>query len=273
MAIDVLTEDASDEDVIAAIEDNAVAGVKAWAAWPEIELHEGPALAWTISDIAFPFFNSFLRPRLSAADVEGSIAASKARAAERSVPISWWLGPVAEPADLGDRLAANGFMAISEPAGMAMRMDALTEVRAAPAGVLIEEVTGDDAVAHWSAVVADVNGFPALAQDALRDMHCAAGLGPGNPWRHFLAWSGDRPVGASSLFVGAGVAGVANVSVVRTHRRLGIGTVLTTVPFQIARTAGYRIGTLWASAEGEALYRKLGFREYCRGPVYMWAPQ
>lgn len=43
----------------------------------------------------------------------------------------------------------------------------------------------------------------------------------------------------------------------------GIGTALTILPLLYAKEKGCKIGVLQASQEGEKIYRKIGFEEYC----------
>ena len=80
------------------------------------------------------------------------------------------------------------------------------------------------------------------------------------------------PVATASLFCGAGVAAIANVGTAADLRGRGYGRIVSAHPLTLARDAGYRIGTLWASRVGVPMYRRLGFRPYCLGPVYLWKP-
>jgi hypothetical protein len=46
---------------------------------------------------------------------------------------------------------------------------------------------------------------------------------------------------------------------------------MTLAPLMDAREMGYRIGTLQSSEMGLNVYRRLGFKEYCRVSQYVWA--
>ncbi|NIN63867.1 MAG: GNAT family N-acetyltransferase, partial [Anaerolineae bacterium] len=77
-------------------------------------------------------------------------------------------------------------------------------------------------------------------------------------------------VGASRLFMGAGVAGVYAVGTLPKKRRQGIGTAMTLAALGEARRLGYRIGVLRAAEMALGIYRRLGFTDFCRFGVYEW---
>jgi GNAT superfamily N-acetyltransferase len=269
---DDIQQDLSPDALVAAIEDNAVEGIRSWSAWSELELHEEPDLLWTLTDIPFPFFNCVVRPRLSADSADAAIEASRSRAASRRVPLSWWLGPAPTPADTETRLEGAGFTKIDEMIGMAVDLHRLADAPTVSAGLTVEEVTDSEQLRRWCFLLGPVFEFPRHALAALRRCYEAVGYGPGAPWRHFFALLDGVPVATASLYLGAGVASIANVGTAADLRGRGFGRIVSAQPLTLARDAGYRIGTLWASKMGATMYRRLGFRPYCLGPVYLWMP-
>jgi ribosomal protein S18 acetylase RimI-like enzyme len=99
------------------------------------------------------------------------------------------------------------------------------------------------------------------------------GLGDASPFRHYLASIGGDPVATCSLFLGAGVAGVYDVSTLPERRRRGIGAAITHFAMADARANGYRMAILHASSLGLGMYRSLGFEELCDIGQYVWVPE
>ncbi|MCH7633170.1 MAG: GNAT family N-acetyltransferase [Proteobacteria bacterium] len=270
MPVKTILEDFSIPALIDAIEMNAIESCKAWSRWPGMELYEDADMIWTRTDIPFAVFNNVFRARLSPNGIEAAIETAVARFAERNVPMLWWIGPSPEPENLATHLEARGFVHGFEAAGMAVDLVRLADGLSAPRHLEIEEVRDLETLGTWCAVMAPVYEFPGFALEPWLDMHAAVGLGADRPYRHYIARLKGTPVATASAFFGAGVAGISNVATLPEFRGQGIATAVTLAPLLEARRMGYRVGVLFASTAAIGLYRRLGFREYCKGNCYAW---
>lgn len=264
--------DLSPPALVAAIEANLFELTLLWSRWPAAEVHDDPDTLWTVTDIPFSMFNSVLRAQLAPDAVDAAIEAAIARCRTRNVSMLWWTGPATRPANLVAYLEAHGFTG-GEGRGMAVDLLALNEDLQMPPGLTIEQVSDDDTVEQWCHALVVGFGWPGYVEGAFQDWFASGGIGPRSPLRLYIGRLEGEPVATSFLFLGSGVAGIYNVATVPQARRQGIGTAMTLAPLHEARALGYRAATLGASEMGFGVYRKIGFREYCRIGDYEWTSE
>jgi GNAT superfamily N-acetyltransferase len=262
-----MLKDLSALSLATAIEANLFEFFKLFHQWPRAEVHDNPDMLWIITDIPFPLFNSVFRARLS--DPDAAIEAAIDRCRHRHVPMMWWTGPSTQPTKLGITLEEFGFTG-EEVAGMAADLRSLPRDVSAPAGLVMRRVADIEVMKEWCHVFCAGFEMPDFVGEALLDLCRSIGFDSQATVRHYVAWLNDEPVSTSSMFLGAGVAGIYNVATVPEARRKGIGSAATLMPLQEAHTLGYQIGILHSSRMGVNIYHALGFREYCRIVQYVW---
>lgn len=263
---DVL-KDLSAPALVAAIWGNMRQWLRHIGGSPNAALYEGPELTWLLTGMPTPTLNGVLRTEADPGNVDALIERMLAHVRSKNVPrFAWWTGPDTVPADLGQRLADHGLVYWEGSRGMASDLLALAEEFPAPAGLEIERVRDREMLDRWTHTAFTGLGFPQAG--VVQGVEVFAGLGFELPLRSYLGMLEGEPVATSQLFLGAGVAGIYIVATVPEARRLGVGTALTLAPLREARAMGYRIGILHASPMGFGVYRRLGFREYCRMSNY-----
>jgi ribosomal protein S18 acetylase RimI-like enzyme len=172
--------------------------------------------------------------------------------------------------DLAGALEASGASALSRSPGMVC--DRRLPDVALPAGVTIEQVADAAGVrtfgeisglAYASMGLPPEVGLKHFAADAsLLQPHIAA----------FLARLDGTPVGAAMCLVSHGVAGIYWVGTVPEARGRGIAEACTRSATNAGFDAGARFAALQASAMGEPIYRRMGYREVTHYPWYVVLP-
>lgn len=270
--MNTILQDFSEPALNQAIEANLFALFRSMlASWPRADYRETPEWMCGITDIPFPLFNSILNARLSGDTTINTIEEFKQRAKANAVPIMWWLGPSSRPLDLGEQLQARGFTHEDTVAGMSIILSEINGPAVTPQHMSIQHVTDPETLGIWSETCIAGFGMPDVSTE-YADALLSTGLGSGSPIRHFLATLDDKPVATSSLFMGAGVAGIYNVATLQEARGRGVGAAVTYAALQSARADGYQVGILHATKMGYSVYRKLGFQERCKIGHYMWLP-
>lgn len=236
------------------------------------EEHISPDWQWSIGGSPLAYHNCVVRARLTAEAVDGAIATSIKRLQENSVPGSWHVGPWMSPADLGERLVAHGFTCEGAEAGMAVDLLELNTHVSFPSDFSVERVRDEGELVLWTRTLGQGFGEGEIEADWVGSVYRKLGFAEDGRWHHYLGWLRGEPVATTSLFLGAGVAGIYFVFTIPEARRQGIGAAITLAALQEARRRGYRIGVLEASAMGYPIYKRLGFQEYCQIAVYEWLP-
>jgi GNAT superfamily N-acetyltransferase len=258
------------EALVPAIEANLCAVWRTMSCSPGVEIQEDDRGLRIASGIPHPVCNAILRTRLADAEVEAAIAESVAHFRSRGLPFSWFISPSTRPADLGRHLEAHGLGATEGLIGMAVDLHRLEETGPAPMQLTVERVGDAETLREWSRTAIAAFEMPEFMVEPWADMTAAVGLGPEAPLQSYLARLRGEPVATSQCFLAEGVAGIYTVGTLATARRQGIGAALTRTALRTAREAGCRAGILHATEMGAGVYRRIGFREYCRLPLYVW---
>ena len=271
--MDPIQHEISPDTLSAASYEHFIAYEQYCARVPDGEIVDTPELAWGISGVLSPYMNSVVRTRLNpGTDLDTVIESVLRRARARVVPMGWFLLPGSAPADIGSRLLAHGFAYEGDDPGMSVDLRKLPDGVPAPANLRIVEVLDLPTLEQWVTAWGESYNAPDDRRQNRFDFRRGQGLGPGLPYRSYLATLDGQPVATSELFLGAGVAAVVWVGTIPPARGQGIGAAITMAPLREAIRLGYRIGSLSASPMGYPVYQRLGFQEYCRFPVYVWRP-
>lgn len=187
----------------------------------------------------------------------------------RGLSLMWWVfdPPEPHPAAVEAALRARGFELEADLPGMAVELSGFAPP-STPSGCEVRRIDADE-FPEWARVVARAFDDPAFEDGASTRAFRSHGFDDDAPFRHFLCRQGGEPVAASTLSLGGGVAGLANIAVVPEHRRLGLGAAVAAGALLEGRGLGLPLGVLSAGELGRPLYERLGFREVSRHRTYV----
>jgi GNAT superfamily N-acetyltransferase len=172
----------------------------------------------------------------------------------QKVACNWLVGPLTTPPDLARHLRAHGFRCTAHDAGMACELEKPARTFSMPNGVVIHPVDPPPALLPLTTE---------LRRLRYKGRSLLARAEPKQVW-NFAASVKDRPVGETTLFNAAGIAGIYDVTVTEEFRRRGIGTALVATALDQARQLGLSIAILGATWMGQGMYERLGFRVVCK---------
>lgn len=264
-------QDFSPQVLEKAIENNIIEQYPlAFSSLPQFNMHQTDDFVWYTTNIPHPYFNCVLRARFIRDKIDSQIEAILSEFRSHNMPLTWSVGPTSLPPDLGFHLSAQGLSHVKDEVGMALDLKMLRNDLSPPAKLNIMRVVNEKMLREWFRIVNVSFGYPYDVAELLFDLYVRVSLNLHQAWQLYIGYFNRKPVGASRLFLGAGVAGIYHVATIPESRNQGIGTAMTLEPLREARSMGYRIGVLRAAKMAKGVYERLGFKEYCLFHFYVY---
>jgi len=193
---------------------------------------------------------------------------------KRDYAQTWWLGEHSTPPHLENALVKYGLTRVVADTPM-MAAD-LTQMDFSELDILsqtkkiqVRRVNTEEDLAKWLGVIHEVYRYPEQYIEALRHIFTTTMKdGSSALAQNFLAEVEGVPVGASSLSLCEGLAGLYYVCTKQESRGQGVGTAVTLAAMKEGSDRGYEVGILGASQMGFRVYQRVGFKEYFKLQIY-----
>jgi GNAT superfamily N-acetyltransferase len=240
----------SEAKLAQAVELNSAAFLRAQGRLPWVEFHDEVDALWIFAGDTWPR-NTVALARFSQKTAPRRIREILRPHLDRKVACNWIVGPASQPEDLAKHLNAEGFRCMIHCAAMASDLQRLPPAPVCPKGVGIR-------------LAAEPPTIHPLTTERRRRRHQARSTmmshQPRQVW-YFAAQANGQTVGETTVFAGAGVAGVYDVQVLEEFRRRGIASALVHAALRHAKKLDYRAAVLAATGMGSGVYTRQGFRE------------
>ncbi len=260
------------EEFAAAVEADLVEHVARLHGPPVGSVHRDGGAVWFTTGRPSVNDNGVLRDALPSEQVDTAIEQLLRPFAAADLPLMWWrfVGPSGEDAGVASALVRHGFHLDSDRPGMGLDLMAASPPPP-PQGVTVHRVRDEAMFRGWADVVGRAFDDPDFVDGNSVTMGLRMGFDDAAPFRHFLCRLEGEWVGASTLSLGAGVAGLANISTVPERRGRGIGAAAAGAALADARAIGLRIAALSADEGGVRVYERLGFTAVSRHLTFVRA--
>lgn len=260
--------DLSSNELAKLIEDNLSAKSQSFAKLPGGQLHTGNP-AWFMSGLDHIGYNGVTCAQFSGDGLSRQIENALEPFRQSGTPLTWWVGPLSQPASLGRALQAHGFIHNRDMIGMAADLGQLMQFTPPDLEYTFETINTPADLETWMPLFMETFGIPVSDEPFILDVFDQLSFLPDSEWRHYMLRVGNVVAATGSLHLGAGVAGLYNIATRLKYRQNGLGTAITLLIYEQAEKMGYRIGALQTTYPNALrLYHRIGFEVYCKFGIY-----
>lgn len=244
-----------------AVERHVAEWLRAQAVVPGVEVHDDPDIVWVVHP-GRVWSNAGVMIRFTPRSAPARLDTLVDRYLTHQRGMGLWVSPFATPDTLPELLKDRGLRLRKRFPAMRRDLTKAVPPLSLPPGVTIRPI-GD--VEQFRTVPHPSIGplTTSLRHTALETLR--ATLESDSDRSHaFVAWSGEKPVGATLVYLGAECAGLSDVDVIEEYRRRGIGAALVAHSCRFAAERGATSIVLLATGMGEGVYKRCGFVEVGR---------
>jgi GNAT superfamily N-acetyltransferase len=240
--------------------------------YPGASLRDEDGVLWFESPIRHLPYNWVIRTQIPAdADADAVITRVAATFRSRDVPFMWIQRPSDRPVDLGQRLAVQGLDLVEDATGMDLDLDDWQpDPRTSRVEMRVVDAPGTErGLRDYEELIRTNWSVPEEERHLIETLN-RYWIAERNPGLRLVAYLDGQPVGkafANLEDVAAWVA-IYGVAVRPEARGQGVATALMNEAIVRGKAAGARRAVLHSSSMALSMYRRMGFVDRCRLPVF-----
>ena len=175
---------------------------------------------------------------------------------QEHIPFSWWVSPHDKPCDLSMQLEKIGYGNTENNTAMSLDLHKWDENSLPKTALKIIRATNEKTLLDFAMVLTN-------NKDVFKTYFSwiASVLTEDDPIEYYVGYVDGVPVVRGLTCYYAQVAGLHWLSTAMPYRHQGYGRAMQEYRLKRAKSLGYSLAVLQASAEGYPLYKKLGYQE------------
>lgn len=178
--------------------------------------------------------------------------------------VGWRIGPTSNPPDLANYLEVHELNHKATTTCMIMKVTETFIASPQSEHIEIREVlTSDELLLKCTIEKIGFDATDHMAHDYYQT-YVQSGFGHDASWHHYMGWQDGQAVAVAAVLLHQGIAGIYGVATLPHARKQGIATTLMHHILREIARLGYALVTLSPTEMSDALYRRLGFQDYCQ---------
>jgi GNAT superfamily N-acetyltransferase len=178
--------------------------------------------------------------------------------------VGWRIGPTSNPPDLANYLEVHNLSHKATTTCMIMKVTETFIASPQNENIEMREVlTSDELQLKCSIENIGFGATESMAQDYYQT-YIQSGFGYDARWHHYIGWQDGQAIAVVAVLLHQGVAGIYGVTTLPHARKKGIATTMMHHTLREIARLGYALVTLSPTEMSDALYRRLGFQDYCQ---------
>ncbi len=268
--MDKILKNKDERAIATAIEDNFISFRLLFSRLPNARIFKEKGFLWIDSGTSRASWNGILKAKVPLEFFDDKVELVLNYFHEVNRPFSCWLGNNNFSSTIQEKLTSYGFVQDEESTGMAADLNDCQVKIPYVSGLKIKKLSTPHEWESHLAVCAKSFNLTNSAEQFLSTIYRSVKSCIPYPFQHYLGYIDDKPVASSLLFINSGITGIYFIGTIPTFRGKGIGSALTAYSMLRAKELGNRIAVLRASAMGEGIYRRLGFKDYFKFQLYLF---